>query len=54
MHLFASVFWFETYIQGAERFRDVVAKAGADVLISNHTAGPRELEEAKREYARLK
>ena len=27
----------ETYIASAERFRDIVAKAGADVLISNHT-----------------
>ncbi len=31
-------FWFNTYITGAERFRDVAARAGADVLISNHTA----------------
>jgi metallo-beta-lactamase class B len=30
-------FWFETYIKSAERFRDIVAKAGADVLIANHT-----------------
>jgi metallo-beta-lactamase class B len=30
-------FWFETYITSAERFRDIVAKAGADVLIGNHT-----------------
>jgi metallo-beta-lactamase class B len=30
-------FWFETYSTSAERFRDIVAKAGADVLISNHT-----------------
>jgi metallo-beta-lactamase class B len=30
-------FWFETYIKSAERFRDVVAKAGADALIANHT-----------------
>ena len=30
-------YWFETYINSAERFRDVVAKAGADVLIANHT-----------------
>lgn len=28
---------FQTYITSAERFRDVVAKAGADVLLSNHT-----------------
>lgn len=31
-------FWFETYSQSARRFRDVVRTAGADVLISNHTA----------------
>ena len=30
-------FWFETYSKSAERFRDIVAKAGADVLIANHT-----------------
>jgi metallo-beta-lactamase class B len=30
-------FWFETYSTSAQRFRDIVAKAGADVLISNHT-----------------
>jgi metallo-beta-lactamase class B len=30
-------FWFETYIASAERFRDIVTKAGADVLIANHT-----------------
>jgi len=30
-------FWFETYRASAERFRGIVAKAGADVLISNHT-----------------
>jgi metallo-beta-lactamase class B len=30
-------FWFETYINSAERFRDIAAKAGADVLIANHT-----------------
>jgi metallo-beta-lactamase class B len=28
---------FETYIRSAERFRDIAAKAGADVIISNHT-----------------
>ena len=28
---------FRRYIASAERFRDIVAKAGADVLISNHT-----------------
>jgi len=30
-------FWFEKYISSAQRFRDIVAKAGADVLIANHT-----------------
>jgi metallo-beta-lactamase class B len=30
-------FWFETYSASARRFKDVAAKAGADVLISNHT-----------------
>jgi metallo-beta-lactamase class B len=29
-------FWFEQYANSAERFRDAVAKAGADVLIANH------------------
>jgi metallo-beta-lactamase class B len=29
-------YWFEQYINSAQRFRDVVAKAGADVLIANH------------------
>jgi metallo-beta-lactamase class B len=28
---------FRTYIASAERFRDIVTKAGADVLIANHT-----------------
>src|SRR5262245_24952297 len=28
---------FRRYIASAERFRDIVARAGADVLISNHT-----------------
>jgi len=28
---------FRTYIESAERFRDIAAKAGADALISNHT-----------------
>jgi metallo-beta-lactamase class B len=31
-------FWFDTYIASARRFRDIVSKAGADVLIANHTA----------------
>jgi metallo-beta-lactamase class B len=30
-------FWFDQYIQSANRFRDIVTKAGADVLIANHT-----------------
>jgi metallo-beta-lactamase class B len=30
-------FWFETYAKSAKRFRDVVADAHADVLLSNHT-----------------
>jgi metallo-beta-lactamase class B len=32
-----SRFWFGNYIKSAGRFRDIVAKAGADVLIANHT-----------------
>jgi len=32
-----NAFWFDKYIQSATRFREVVAKAGADVLIANHT-----------------
>jgi len=30
-------FWFETYSRSAERFRGIVAEAGADALIANHT-----------------
>lgn len=30
-------FWFETYSNSAERFRQIATTAGADVLISNHT-----------------
>lgn len=30
-------FWFDTYGASARRFRDIAAKAGADVLIANHT-----------------
>ena len=29
-------FWFETYANSAERFREAVTKARADVLIANH------------------
>jgi metallo-beta-lactamase class B len=32
-----ATFWFESYITSALRFRDIVSKAGADVLIANHT-----------------
>jgi metallo-beta-lactamase class B len=31
-------FWFGRYIDSAQRFRQLAAAAGADVLISNHTA----------------
>jgi metallo-beta-lactamase class B len=30
-------FWFESYAQSARRFRDLASRAGADVLLSNHT-----------------
>lgn len=30
-------FWFNHYTSSAKRFRDVVAKSGADILLSNHT-----------------
>ena len=30
-------FWFETYIKSAERFRDIVAKENAEIIIANHT-----------------
>jgi metallo-beta-lactamase class B len=30
-------FWFTTYRTSARRFRDIAEKAGADVLIANHT-----------------
>jgi metallo-beta-lactamase class B len=30
-------FWFEIYTKSAERFRDIAAKAGADIILSNHT-----------------
>jgi metallo-beta-lactamase class B len=29
-------FWFKTYSASARRFKDITAKAGADVIISNH------------------
>ena len=31
-------YWFKTYSKSAERFREIVTKAGADALISNHTS----------------
>jgi metallo-beta-lactamase class B len=31
-------FWFTQYADSAARFRDIAAKAGADVYLSNHTA----------------
>jgi metallo-beta-lactamase class B len=31
-------FWFETYSKSAQRFRDIAAREGADVILSNHTA----------------
>ena len=31
-------FWFETYTKSAQRFRDIVKTANADVLIANHTS----------------
>ena len=33
----ADSFWFATYRTSARRFRDLAEKAGADVIISNHT-----------------
>ena len=30
-------YWFHTYIASAERFRQIAAAAGADVIIANHT-----------------
>jgi metallo-beta-lactamase class B len=30
-------FWFETYSNSARRLKEIVEKAGADVLLSNHT-----------------
>ena len=32
-----SKFWFDTYSKSAERFRDIAASAGADIVIANHT-----------------
>jgi metallo-beta-lactamase class B len=30
-------FWFDSYSKSAQRFRDIAAKEGADVIIANHT-----------------
>ncbi len=30
-------YWFDTYASSAARFRDIATKAGAEVLLSNHT-----------------
>ena len=30
-------YWFENYSTSARRFRDIVAKTGADIILSNHT-----------------
>ena len=30
-------FWFKTYSDSARRFKDIATKAGADVILSNHT-----------------
>lgn len=32
-----ATFWFKTYSDSARRFRDIAAKAGADIVIANHT-----------------
>jgi metallo-beta-lactamase class B len=33
----SDTFWFETYGTSARRFREIAARAGADVLIANHS-----------------
>ncbi len=30
-------FWFKTYSDSARRFKDIATKAGADIILSNHT-----------------
>jgi len=32
-----ATFWFDTYARSAQRFRDAASRAGADVILSNHT-----------------
>lgn len=32
-----ATFWFDTYARSAARFRDIVTRANADVILSNHT-----------------
>jgi metallo-beta-lactamase class B len=43
-------FWFQTYGDSARRFRDIAARAEADVLLSNHT----EFDGSKRKIPALK
>jgi metallo-beta-lactamase class B len=31
------IFWFDTYLRSVQRFREQAVKAGADVILSNHT-----------------
>ena len=31
------IFWFKTYSDSARRFKEITAKAGADIILSNHT-----------------
>jgi metallo-beta-lactamase class B len=42
-------FWYDIYISSARRFRDIVARAGADVIIANHT----NFDESKRKLPAL-
>jgi hypothetical protein len=30
-------FWFDSYAKSSQRFRDLASRAGADVVLSNHT-----------------
>ncbi len=42
-------FWFDIYSKSAQRFRDIAAKEGADIIIANHT----EFDGTKRHLPRL-
>ena len=42
-------FWYDTYVTSAQRFRSIVAKANADVIIANHT----NFDESKRKIPAL-